>query len=81
MSDLQASDPYSAFHGMRRRQQEDARRAADWRIARDLAKSQRVARTAEQPGRDELVQGPSVPVGHVIKIWWRTALRSVRVAH
>jgi hypothetical protein len=80
MSNFQVSDPYFVLPTTRVRQQEDARRAAEWRLARDLAKSQRAARRAGQPVRDELVQAPSVPVGRVLKIWWHNALRSLRPA-
>ena len=81
MSQFQVTDPYYVLQATRQRQQDAPRRDAEWRMTRDLAKSQRAARRAEQPVRDELVQGPSVPVGHVIKTWWRSALRSLRLAH
>lgn len=80
MSNFQVSDPYFALSAARTRQQEDAKRAREWRLARDLAQSQRAARRAAQPVRDELVQGPTVPVGRVLKLWWRTALHSMRLA-
>lgn len=80
MSQFQVSDPSFTLPAARQRQEHDARRAAEWRMARDLAKSRRAARGAAEPERDELVQGPWVPVAQVFKIWWRSALRSLRLA-
>lgn len=80
MSNFQVSDPHFVLPTARMRQQEDAKRAREWRLARDLAQSQRAARRAGQPVRDELVERPTVPVGRALKLWWRTALHSLRLA-
>jgi hypothetical protein len=80
MSQFHVSDPHFLLPAARQRQAIDARRAAEWRLARDFAKSQRTARRAGQPARDEIVQGPAVPVAKGFKIWWRSALHSLRIA-